>query len=158
MIYSRYSRDILNILNELKLNDLVKIVKLKIDSILNEEKIDINEFVSCDGLEDFITYTILNILELDSDKKYIPKTISKYNYEDEFIKVISYKSKSLVNMHIIKLEDNYLVIDCGCEIISKGSRKIDVDNFFEKNNIDKNKIKDIIIKLMLTLIIMEVLM
>ena len=140
-----YSRDILNILNELKLNDLVKIVKLKIDSILNEEKIDINEFVSCDGLEDFITYTILNILELDFDKKYVPNTISKYNYEDEFIKVISYKSKSLVNMHIIRLEDNYLVIDCGCEIISKGSRKIDIDNFFEKNNIDKNKIKDIII-------------
>lgn len=140
-----YSKDVLNILNELKLKDLGNLVKLKIDTIFSKEKIDVDKFLPCDFLEDFITYSILSILELDDDKKYMPDSISKYNYEDEFIKIFSYKSKSLVNMHVIKFDDNYLVIDCGSEIISKGSRKIDVDSFFEKNNIDKSKIKDIII-------------
>lgn len=142
--YKEYLLDISNILRELGLHNIEQIYKSIISNY--DEYINYLNMLPCDNLPHHIEKKLLDISKLDiEDNTYIPCTINNYNYEDEFIKIISYQSKSLVSMHVLKINDEYIIIDCGSEIINGEINKIDVLKFLEENNIDINKIRALII-------------
>lgn len=142
--YKEYLLEISNILRELGLYNIEQIYKSLISNY--DEDINYLNMLPCDNLPHHIEKKLLDISKLKiEDNTYIPCTINNYNYEDEFIKIISYQSKSLVSMHILKISDEYIIIDCGSEIINGELKKIDVLKFFKENNIDTNKIRALII-------------
>lgn len=69
--------------------------------------------------------------------------IGFYKFEDSFVKIKSYYSQGLSNMHLIKINDEYLILDCGAEIKNDSIEKIDIDEFLK--DIPKEKIKGVII-------------
>lgn len=142
--YKSKMSDIPNILEELKLHQLSELCKLKLENYDND--IGVYNILPCDDIEKYIGKVLLDEIDLNhKNKNYIPDKISKYNFEDKDIKIISYKSKSLVSMHILKIKDEYLIIDCGAEISNLQLKKIDIQSFLLENNVPLNKIKAVII-------------
>ncbi|MFI3209712.1 MAG: MBL fold metallo-hydrolase [Peptostreptococcaceae bacterium] len=135
---NEFSKDMINILSQLGLNKVIDLIHLEIEN--KPYKIE-----NCDDLENYIVKSIVDTVHIYEEKKVPYKTVNKYNFKDDFFEIVSYKSKSIVNMHILKIGDEYLVIDCGAEITSTSIKKIDIDNFLLKNNIPKEKLKNIII-------------
>lgn len=142
--YKKYMSDIVNILRELNLHQLEELYKLKLSS--HGEEIDLMRMLPCDNIDEYIGKVLLEGIDINlKEKNYIPQTISKYNFEDDFIKVISYKPTALVSMHFIKINDEYIIIDCGASMVKQEIKKIDVENFLEENNIEEKKIKAVIL-------------
>lgn len=142
--YKEFLIDASNILRELGLHNLAEIYRLVLDNY--DKEIKYINMLPCDNISHHIGKKMLDLVQIDNRKKlYIPNTISNYNFEDDFIKVISYQSKSLVSMHILKIKDEYVIIDCGAEIVNGQINKIDVLQIFKEHNIDTNKIKALII-------------
>ena len=142
--YQEYMSDIINIFRELNLHQLEELYRIKLSSY--GDGINVLNMLPCDNLEEYICKSLLEITELYKiEKNYIPNTINKYNFEDEFIKIISYQPNALISMHVLKIEENYIIIDCGASLTKKEINKIDVDKFFIENNIDKSKIKGVIL-------------
>ena len=142
--YTEYLLDASNILRELGLHNIEEIYKLIINNY--DKDIKYLDMLPCDNLPHHIEKKLLDIIQINiENNNYIPYTINNYNYEDNFIKIISYQSKSLVSMHILKFNDEYIIIDCGAEIINGKINKIDISKKFKENGIDTNKIKALII-------------
>lgn len=142
--YKKYMSDIINILRELNLHQLEELYKLKLSSY--GENIDVMRILPCDNIEEYICKALLDSIDINlEEKNYIPQNICNYDFEDEFIKIISYKPKSLVSMHILKIKDEYIIIDCGASMVNQEIKKIEVDKFLEDNNVDIKKIKAIIL-------------
>ena len=66
-----------------------------------------------------------------------------YEFKDEYAELKSYKSSGIVNMHLIKINEEYLILDCGAEIYDETIRKIDLSEFLK--DIPKEKIKGAVI-------------
>lgn len=142
--YQEYMSDIINIFRELNLHQLEELYRIKLSSY--GEGINVLDMLPCDNLEEYIGKSLLEITDLYNTKKnYIPNTTSKYNFEDEFVKIISYQPNALVSMHVLEIGDSYIIIDCGASMNKREINKIDVKNFFIENNIDINKIKGVIL-------------
>lgn len=142
--YKEYIDDIINIFRELKLYELEQLYLMKLNN--NFEDINIYNMIPCDNLEEYICKVLLDIIDIkNSVINYTPNTISKYNYEDDFIKIISYQQNELVSMHILKINEDYIIIDCGASILNCQLKKIDIENFFKENSIDIKKVKCAII-------------
>lgn len=142
--YKKYMSDIINILRELNLHQLEELYRLKLDNF--EKDIDIMGMLPCDNLKEYICKALLESIDINlEERNYIPNNISSYDFEDEFVKIVSYKSKSLVSMHFIKIKDSYIIIDCGASMVNQEVKKIDIDKFLKENNIDVKKIKAIIL-------------
>ncbi|MDK2585693.1 MBL fold metallo-hydrolase [Romboutsia sedimentorum] len=143
-MYKEKMSDILSMLRDLDLHQLSDLCKLKLENSCNDK--DIYNMLPCDNIEKYISKILLDEIDLTKKQKnYIPSKISKYDFEDENIKIISYKSKNLVSMHFIKLKDEYLIIDCGAQISNMKVQKIEIENFLLENDIAIDKIKAIII-------------
>lgn len=71
------------------------------------------------------------------------RNIKLYEFQDEDIMFKSYKSQSLVNMHLLKVGDEYLILDCGAQAGDGYIEQIDLENFLK--GIPKEKIKGAII-------------
>lgn len=143
VLYKEYLYETINILKELKLEELVILYESKIDNFDNKE---IYSEVSCDNLPKYICKSLLDRMDLKKvNYNYIPKKIKKYEFKDDFLEIHSYKGKSSVSMHILKIKDEYLILDCGAEIINSEIKKINIEKFLSENNIPKNKIKSLII-------------
>lgn len=142
-IYKNHLYDTINILKELKLEELIILYKSKIDNFNNKE---IYSEVSCDNLPKYICKSLLDIIDLQKPNyNHIPNRINKYEFKDDFIEIYSYRGKSSVSMHILKIKNEYLIIDCGAEIINSEIKKINIGKFLNENNIPRNKIKSLII-------------
>ena len=71
---------------------------------------------------------------------------SSFDYQDDNYTILSYKSQYMMNMHLIEYKNNVLIIDCGASIDREWYiNKINVKEFFEKNNISINCIQGILI-------------
>lgn len=142
--YQEYMSDIINIFRELNLHQLEELYRIKMSSY--GEGINVFNMLPCDNLEEYIGKALLDIIDINNEmNNYIPNNIAKYNYEDDFIKIISYQPNALVSMHVLKLNDEYIIIDCGASMTKQEIKKIDVEGFFEENNIDTKKIKGVIL-------------
>lgn len=136
--------DIPNILLELNLPTLSDLCSLILE--FKEDEIDFYKMLPCDNLETYIGKALLESIDVKRNKIiYIPKTISKYDLKDNDVEIISYKSKALVSMHLLRIKDEYLIIDCGAHINNLKLEKINIENFISENNIPREKIKSIII-------------
>lgn len=136
--------DIPNILLELNLPTLSDLCSLILE--FKEDEIDFYKMLPCDNLETYIGKALLECIDVKRNKIiYIPKTISKYDFKDNDVEIISYKSKALVSMHLLRIKDEYLIIDCGAHINNLKLEKINIENFISENNIPREKIKSIII-------------
>ncbi|MGL4911329.1 MAG: MBL fold metallo-hydrolase, partial [Romboutsia sp.] len=112
----------------------------------DNDNIDVYKMLPCDNIEGYIGRALLQAIDLEeNNKNYIPKKISKYDLKDKDIEIISYKSKSLVSMHILRIKDEYLIIDCGASIKNLKLEKIDIEKVFIENKIPKNKLKAVIV-------------
>ncbi|MEG1311275.1 MAG: MBL fold metallo-hydrolase [Romboutsia sp.] len=141
--YKECMHETVGVLKELNLEELIILYKIKIDNSNNK---DIYSMLPCDNLPKYICKLMLDILDFeDVNDNYIPNKISKYEFKDDFIKIFSYKGKSLVSMHILKIKDEYIIIDCGAEVINSQIKKINIDKLLNDNNIPKDKLKTIII-------------
>ncbi len=142
--YEKYILDnILNILRELNLHGLEHLYILKLDNLSD---INVETMIPCDNLEHHICKALIDIIDLDSSKElYKPINISKYNFEDDFIKIISNSSKSNASMHVLDIGGKYILIDCGADTTSKDIKKINIENFFTENKLDIKKLKYLII-------------
>ena len=144
-IYIEEMSDISNILLELNLYSLSQLCKVILER-KEDDKVDIYKMLPCDNIEGYIGKALLEAIDLDdNEKNYIPQTISKYDLKDKDIEVVSYKSKSSVSMHILKIKDEYLIIDCGAYINNLRLEKIDIEKFLMENKIPKDKLKAAII-------------
>ena len=142
--YKEFVLDVANILRELELHNMEEIYKSMVDS--HDREINYIDMLPCDNLDHHIGKKLLDLIQIyEEDNNYFPETINKYGFEDKFIKLISYKSKSLVSMHILKIKDEYIIIDCGAEIVNGQINKIDVLHIFKEHNINIDKIKALII-------------
>ena len=143
-IYKEKMSDIPNILRELNLHQLSQLCEFKLDNY--ENNAEIYNMLPCDNIEKYIGKVLLDEMDLNqNNKNYIPNTISKYNFKDKDVKIISYKSNCLTSMHVLKIKDEYLIIDCGAEINNLQIKKIDMESFLLEHNIPIDKIKAIII-------------
>ena len=70
-----------------------------------------------------------------------------FNYKDNNIEIISYKTKNnMSSMHILRFKDSYIIIDCGAYIDEIGYKiEIDVEGFLKENHVKKSQIKGIFI-------------
>lgn len=142
--YINEMSDIPNILLELNLPTLSDLCSLILE--FKEDEIDFYKMLPCDNLETYIGKALLESIDVKRNKIiYIPKTISKYDFKDNDVEIISYKSKALVSMHLLRIKDEYLIIDCGAHINNLKLEKINIENFISENNIPREKIKSIII-------------
>lgn len=142
--YINEMSDIPNILLELNLPTLSDLCSLILE--FKEDEIDFYKMLPCDNLETYIGKALLESIDIKRNKIiYIPKTISKYGFKDNDVEIISYKSKALVSMHLLRIKDEYLIIDCGAHINNLKLEKINIENFISENNIPREKIKSIII-------------
>ncbi|CEH33143.1 MBL fold metallo-hydrolase [Romboutsia lituseburensis] len=142
--YINEMSDIPNILLELNLPTLSDLCSLILE--FKEDEIDFYKILPCDNLETYIGKALLESIDVKRNKIiYIPKTISKYDFKDNDVEIISYKSKALVSMHLLRIKDEYLIIDCGAHINNLKLEKINIENFISENNIPREKIKSIII-------------
>ncbi len=143
-IYKEKMSDIPNILRELNLHQLSQLCEFKLDNY--ENNAEIYNMLPCDNIEKYIGKALLDEMDLNqNNKNYIPNTISRYNFTDKDVKIISYKSNCLASMHVLKIKDEYLIIDCGAEINNLQIKKIDMESFLLEHNIPRDKIKAIII-------------
>lgn len=138
--FKNYIEDVLDILKQLDLYQIHNIYKMKLE---NDE--DYTYMLPCDNINHHIGKALIDIIDFESKSYYMPKSVCRYDFCDEHIEIISYKSKSMVSMHIIKIDEDIIVIDCGCKVLSKDKSKIDVVDFFIRNNLDINSIKCLII-------------
>lgn len=142
--YKEFVLEGANILRQLGLYSIEEIYKLMIYSY--NEEINYAYMLPCDNLDHHIGKKLLDLIQIPKkSNSYFPETINHYGFEDNFIKLISYKSKSLVSMHILKIKDEYIIIDCGAEIVNGIINKIDVLQLFKEHNINIDKIKALII-------------
>lgn len=142
--YKEFVLDVANILRELYLHNMEQIYKSMLYN--HGEEINYIDMLPCDNLSHHIGKKLLDLVQIQKeDNNYFPKTVNKYGFEDNFIKLISYQSKSLVSMHILKIKGEYIIIDCGAEIINGQINKIDVLQLFKEHGINVDKIKALII-------------
>ncbi|MCR8746533.1 MBL fold metallo-hydrolase [Romboutsia lituseburensis] len=142
--YRNEMLDISNILLELNLPTLSDLCSLILE--FKEDEIDFYKMLPCDNLETYIGKVLLESIDIkESEIRYIPKNISKYDFKDDNVEIVSYKSKSLVSMHLLRINDEYLIIDCGAHINNLKLEKINIENFINENEIPREKIKSIII-------------
>lgn len=141
--YKKRMSDIPNILLELNLVNLSQSCKL----ILSENNnLDIYKMLNYDNIEGYIGKAILELIDLENkNENYIPQKISKYDLIDKDIEIVSYKSKHLISMHMLRIKDEYLIIDCGASINNLKLEKIDIEKFFIDNKVPKNKLKAVIV-------------
>ncbi|WP_270941390.1 MBL fold metallo-hydrolase [Romboutsia lituseburensis] len=142
--YINEMSDIPNILLELNLPTLSDLCSLILE--FKEDEIDFYKMLPCDNLETYIGKSLLEAIDVKRNEIiYIPKTISKYDFKDNDVEIISYKSKALVSMHLLRIKDEYLIIDCGAHINNLKLETINIENFISENKIPRKKIKSIII-------------
>lgn len=142
--YINEMADIPNILLELNLPTLSDLCSLILE--FKEDEIDFYKMLPCDNLETYIGKALLEAIDVKrSEIIYIPKKISKYDFKDSDVEIISYKSKALVSMHLLRIKDEYLIIDCGAHINNLKLEKINIENFISENKIPREKLKSIII-------------
>lgn len=142
--YINEMSDIPNILLELNLPTLSDLCSLILE--FKEDEIDFYKMLPCDNLETYIGKSLLEAIDIKRNEIiYIPKTISKYDFKDNDVEIISYKSKALVSMHLLRIKDEYLIIDCGAHINNLKLETINIENFISENKIPREKIKSIII-------------
>ncbi|MGL5313434.1 MAG: MBL fold metallo-hydrolase [Peptostreptococcaceae bacterium] len=142
--YQEYMSDIINIFRELNLHQLEELYRIKMSSY--GEGINVFDMLPCDNLDEYIGKALLDIIDINKeDNNFIPKNITKYNYQDEFIKITSYQPNAQVSMHVLEINSEYIIIDCGASMTKQEIRKIDVDGFFKEYNIDTKKIKGVIL-------------
>lgn len=142
--YKEFVLEGANILRQLGLYSIEEIYNLMLYSY--NEGVNYTDMLPCDNLAHHIGKKLLDLIQIPKeDKSYFPETINNYGFEDDFIKLISYQSKSLVSMHILKIKDEYIIIDCGAEIVNGIINKIDVLQLFKEHNINTDKIKALII-------------
>ncbi len=140
--YKEYVHDIINILRELNLHQTEDIYKLILE---NNHSIDIMSMLPCDNLPHYIGKILIDMIVISNNENHMPEKITKYDFKDDDINIISYKSKTMSSLHVIEINKKYIIIDCGAEIIGGESRKIDIEKFLKENNIKVENIDALII-------------
>lgn len=111
--------------------------------------LETSKFNSNNFNNDYDFYKFKKILGLIADNNYnkekfsFIKNIKLYEFQDEDVIFKSYKSESLVNMHLLKIGDEYLILDCGAQAYDGYIEQIDLENFLK--GVPKDKIKGAII-------------
>lgn len=75
----------------------------------------------------------LNSIEEPIKKKefsYIEK-VGYYEIADSNIEIKSYKSEAMINIHLLRVGDKYLILDCGAEMIGDKVVKADLETFLK---------------------------
>lgn len=84
---------------------------------------------------DFLKFTqILDLIErnkYNSESFSFIKNIKLYDFQDEVIMFKGYKSQGLVNMHLLKVADQYLILDCGAQVADGYIEQIDLEKFLK---------------------------